>query len=193
MNTSTTAVQPLPGDSASYLSAAELEAGLAALPAPPRDTGRLTLLVRRLADGSRELPERVCLTPEEGLPGDAWGRRPPLDLEEQLAVIRDDVATMIAHGQPLTTFGDNLFVDLDLSDANLPAGSRLRVGEAIVEVSPKPHNGCRKFHQRFGPDALRFVQAKATRDQNFRGVYWRVVEPGEVAIGATIQVLSRPG
>jgi MOSC domain-containing protein YiiM len=105
--------------------------------------------------------------------------------------MRREVAELIAHGQPLTLFGDNLIVELDLSAANLPTGSRLRVGEALVEVTPKPHNGCTKFRARFGEAALRFVQAPPTRDQNLRGIYWKVVEPGEVSVGAGIEVLSR--
>ena len=99
---------------------------------------------------------------------------------------------LIANGQPLTLFGDNLFVELDISAANLPVGTRIRVGEALLEVTPKPHNGCLKFKGRFGQDALRFVQATPTRDQNLRGIYWKVVEPGEIAVGAAIVVLERP-
>jgi MOSC domain-containing protein YiiM len=124
--------------------------------------------------------------------GDGWSRRPPRDPEAQLAVMRRDVAELIAGGQPLTVFGDNLFVDLDISAANLPLSTLIRVGEAVVEVSAKPHDGCLKFKGRFGQDALRFVQATRTRDQNLRGIYWRVIEPGEVEVGAAIQVLSRP-
>ena len=139
----------------------------------------------------RETPERIQLCLEEGVPGDGWTRRPPRDPEAQLAVMRRDVAELIANGQPLTLFGDNLFVDLDLSAANLPVGTRLRVGRALVAVTAKPHNGCRKFKGRFGGDALRFVQQKPTRDQNLRGIYWRVAEPGEVSVGDPIHVLSR--
>jgi MOSC domain-containing protein YiiM len=106
-------------------------------------------------------------------------------------VIRRDVAELIAHGQPLATSGDNLIVELDISAANLPVGTRLRVGEAVVEVTPKPHNGCHKFERRFGEGALRFVQAPATRHLNLRGIYWRVIEAGEAGAGALIQVLSR--
>ena len=84
----------------------------------------------RRADGVRETPERTRLSPDDGVPGDDWSRRPPRDPEAQLAVMRRDVAELIANGQPLTLFGDNLFVDLDLSAANLPAGTRLRVGDA---------------------------------------------------------------
>ncbi len=176
-----------------HLPLAGLETGLRALPAAPRDAGRLALLVRRRPDGSRETPQSVNLTPEEGLGDDSWNRRLPRDLEMQLAVMRRDVAELIAHGQPLTTFGDNLFVDLDISAASLPIGSRLRVGGAVVEVTPMPHNGCAKFKARFGADALRFVNAAPTRPQNLRGIYWKVIAAGEADVGAVIQVLSRPG
>ena len=98
-------------------------------------------------------------------------------------------AALVAAGQPLTRFGDNLYVDLDLSAANLPFGTRIRVGSALVEMTPYPHNGCAKFNARFGNDALRLVQRKETRDQNYRGVYWRVVEPGEIAVGDAIEVV----
>ena len=178
------------GDTATHRALVDLETGLRALRAPT-DAGVLALIVRRRADGVRETPERVHLSREEGVPGDGWIRRPPRNPEAQLAVMRRDVAELIANGQPLTLFGDNLIVDLDLSAANLPVGTRLRVGRAVVEVTPKPHNGCHKFRGRFGGDALHFVQQKPTRDQNLRGIYWRVAEPGEVGVGDPIQVLSR--
>lgn len=179
------------GDATRHRPLADLEAGLRALPEPPRDSGRLELIVRRRPDGVRETPARTRLTCEEGVPGDGWSRRPPREPEAQLAVMRHDLAELIANGQPLGVFGDNLFVDLDLTAANLPFGTRLRVGEALVEVTPEPHDGCLKFKQRFGQEALRFVQAKATRDQNRRGIYWKVIEPGEVSVGAAIRVISR--
>ena len=123
---------------------------------------------------------------------DSWNRRGARYLNMQLTVMRRAVAEMIANGQPLTTFGDNLFVDFDISSANLPIGSRLRVGEALVEVTPQPHDGCSKFKSRFGADALQFVNAPATRPQNLRGIYWRVIEAGNAGPGAEIRVLSRP-
>ena len=162
------------------------------LPELLKDTGRLALIVRRPADGVRETPQSVRLTPEEGLPGDAWGRSSSPKIEAQLAVMRRDVAEVIANGQPLTVFGDSLFVDFDISIDNLPSGSRLRVGEAVVEVTPMPHDGCAKFKGRFGQDALIFVNAKPTRHLNLRGIYWKVVAPGDVSVGAEIRVLSRP-
>ena len=179
------------GDAAAHRALPDLETGLRALRAPDKDEGVVALIVRRRSDGVRETPERVHLSREQGVPGDDWIQRPPRDPEAQLAVMRRDVAALIANGQPLTLFGDNLFVDLDLSAVNLPAGTRLRVGRALVEVTPKPHDGCHKFKGRFGGDALRFVQQKPTRDQNLRGIYWRVAESGEVGVGDPIQVLVR--
>jgi uncharacterized damage-inducible protein DinB/MOSC domain-containing protein YiiM len=156
------------------------------LPPAPKDEGRVVLLVRRRADGVRETPARVRLSPEEGMPGDRWSRRLPRKPEAQLTVIQRDVAELVSNGQGLTVSGDNLVVDLDLSAGNLPAGTRLRVGEAVVEMSRKPHNGCSKFEARFGADALSFVQDPPTRDRNLRGVYWTVLEPGDVNVGDPI-------
>jgi MOSC domain-containing protein YiiM len=102
------------------------------------------------------------------------------------------VARLIANGQPLELFGDNLFLELDLTAANLPVGSRLRIGGAIVEVTPKAHNGCRKFQARFGAEALRFVVEASLRPRNLRGIYMRVLEPGVVSVGDPVDVLSRP-
>ena len=180
------------GDAAFPLPLSELAARLAALPAAPTDAGTLALISRRHPDGTRETPDRVYLAPGQGVPGDGWARRPPRKLEAELAVMRRDVAEMIANGQATTLFGDNLFVDLDISAANLPCGTRLRVGQAVVEMTPEPHNGCLKFRGRFGGDALRFVQAPETRHLNLRGIYWRVVEAGAVESGAPIRVISRP-
>ena len=171
---------------------ATLEEEFRKLPPPPTDAGKVVLIVCRRAPNLHEALASVRLTPEEGVPGDEWNRRPPCKPEAQITVIRHDVAHLLANGQPLTTSGDNLVVDLDLSASSLPIGTRLRVGEAVVEVSPKPHNGCHKFQGRFGADALRFVQAPDTRHLNLRGIYWRVCQPGVVAVGSEIQVIARP-
>jgi hypothetical protein len=172
---------------------ADLRARLVSLPASPRDRGHLRLIVCRHAPGNHEALERVELSPAHGVPGDSWNRDLPLNPDAQLAVMNIHVAALIANGQALTIPGDNLFVDLDISQGNLPAGTRLRVAGALLEVTAKPHNGCAKFAARFGHGALRFVNDAATRHLNLRGVYWRVVEAGEVAIHSPIEVLSRPG
>jgi len=184
---------PVPdGGGALHRSLAELEAGLRALPTAPKESGWLRLIVCRHAPGVHEALERVRLSMEEGVPGDEWNRRLPRHPDAQLTVISHAVAELITNGQLLTVSGDNLVVELDISAENLPVGTRLRVGEAVVEMSPKPHNGCAKFQARFGSDAVRFVQAPATRHRNLRGVYWKVVEPGMVEVDAPIRVLSRP-
>jgi len=170
----------------------KLQRGFAVLAPPPADFGRVALIVCRHAPGVHEPLGSIQLSAEEGVPGDEWNRRMPRSFEAQLTVMRQDVAELIANGQPLCTSGDNLIVELDISATNLPLGTQLRVGEAIVEVTPKPHNGCQKFARRFGEDALRFVQTPATRHHNLRGMYWRVIAPGEVKVGSPIQVLSRP-
>ena len=184
--------QPETGGAPPHIPLAQLEAGLRSLAPASTNTGHLALIVRRRPDGSRETPERVQLTPEEGLGEDGWNRRLPRVPDMQLTVMRRDVAELIANGQPLTTFGDNLFVEIDIAAASLPIGSRLRVGSAIVVVTTHPHNGCAKFKTRFGADALLFVNASSTRPQNLRGIYWKVIEPGEATVGAAIEVLSRP-
>lgn len=175
-----------------HLSAAALDAAFRALPAPPKNAGRLVLIVVRPQQGGRETPERIRLTPEEGVPGDKWNWASPRKTDMQIAVMRSDVAKLIANGQSLTLFGDALFVDLDICAHNLPPGTRLRVGDAIIEVTPAPHNGCGKFRAKFGDGALEFVNTKLTRDQNFRGIYWKVVEPGNAEVGSRIEVISRP-
>lgn len=176
-----------------HRSMAELEQCFRALAPPPTESGRVSLIVCRHAPGVHEALDHVRLTPEEGVPGDEWNRRTPRHADAQLTAMRRDMAELVAHGQPLFLSGDNLIVDLDLSAANLPLGTRLRVGAAVVEVTPKPHNGCAKFARRFGDDALRFVNAAPTRHLNLRGIYWRVIEPGDAFADGPIEVLWRPG
>src|ERR1051325_1025289 len=119
----------------------DLRASYASLSPPPPDLGRLAAIVCRRAPGLHEALERVWLTQDEGVPGDEWNRRPSRHPDAQLTVMRRDIAELIACGQPLSTSGDNLIVELDISAANLPVGTRLRIGGAVVEVTPKPHNG----------------------------------------------------
>jgi MOSC domain-containing protein YiiM len=179
------------GDERLFLALADLEHRLEALPRSPTERGTITLIVRKGPGGVRETPDRTVVTPEGGVPGDAWGRHPKRDPDAQLAVMQRDVADLIANGQPLTLFGDNLFFDLDLSLDNLPPGSRVRVGQAILEVTPAPHNGCRKFRSRFGDAALRFVSRRDLRPRNLRGIYMRVVEAGEIGPGDPVDVILR--
>lgn len=179
------------GDPARFRTLVDLERGLAGLAPAPVDRGRLVRIVRRVEGGRRELPDRSRLSPETGVPGDSWGRRPRRTWDTQITAMQADVAELIANGQPLTLFGDNLFLELDLSARNLPVGSRLRIGGAVLEVTPVPHNGCKKFQARFGQEALRFVSGKELRHRNLRGIYLRVVEAGDVRPGDGVEVLLK--
>ncbi len=180
------------GDPASHPPLTRLEERLHALPPAPRKLGTVALVVRRGPDKVRETPDRVELRVGAGVGGDAWGRRQHPDREAEITVMQVDVARIIANGQPLTLFGDNLLLELDLSARNLPAGTRVRVGTSTLEVTAKPHNGCRKFAARFGHDALRFVSRPDLRHRNLRGIHMRVVEAGDVAVGDSVEVLRGP-
>lgn len=180
------------GEPERFLSVSTLAERFARLTAAPCDVGSVAVLLARLDGGRRDLLPRARLSAADGMPGDAWKRKTPHRPEAQLAVMQLGVAELLANGQPLALFGDNLFLDLDLSAANLPIGSLLRAGGVLLEVTPKAHNGCRKFMGRFGNDALRFISQPAIRPLNLRGIYLRVVEDGEVAVGDVIEVVARP-
>jgi MOSC domain-containing protein YiiM len=180
------------GDPSAFLPFDVLDARRTAASPPPRDAGRVRLLVTRHKGGRREALQNAAMTPESGMPGDSWGRQRRPSQDAQLAVMQYDVAELIANGQPLMLFGDQMFLELDLSESNLPAGSLIRAGSATFEVTSLPHNGCRKFRARFGEGAHRFVTMHELRHLNLRGIYLRVVEAGHVAVGDDIHVLSRP-
>ena len=171
-----------------HATADELLAGLdLKLRAAPSDRGTVELIVRRPAVDEREVVEEGELDLVVGLIGDRWhlGASPMNDA--QLTLMNARAAELIARTRerwPLA--GDQLYVDLDLSVDNLPAGTRLAVGEAVVEVTAVPHTGCAKFSARFGTDALKFVNKSPGRELRLRGVNTRVVAPGTVRAGDAI-------
>ncbi len=166
-----------------------LEAGLDAIRRAPADAGRLELIVRRPAVNERELLGEATLDPEQGLVGDRWrpGRSGARDT--QLTLINVRVATLVAGGEAGRELaGDQLYVDLDLTEANLPA--RLEVGSAVIELSAIPHLGCEKFSARFGDDARAFVNSPVGRELRLRGVNACVVTAGMVRVGDAIRRLT---
>ena len=180
------------GDPASHLAMADLEARLAKLTDSPTDLSSISLLVRRGEGGLRDVIVNGHLSADAGLVGDEWVQNPERSPDAQLTMMEFQVAQLIANGQPLGLFGDQLFAELDLSRANLPVGSQLQVSAAVLEVSGRPHNGCQKFRSRFGTDALRFVSRPDLRHRNFRGIYLHVLRDGVVTVGDSITVTHRP-
>lgn len=175
--------------------AAELAAGLEEIRRSPASDGTVELIVRRPREDARETVEAGELTPDQGLVGDDWSARGSrstpdgsADPERQLTLVNARLIDLLA-GSDRGTWalaGDQLYVDLDLGEANLPAGTRLRVGEAIVEVSAKPHTGCAKFSARFGSHALRWINGPDGRMLRMRGINARVVTAGLVRTGDPI-------
>lgn len=164
-----------------------LDAAWAAAEPAPRGSGTVRLICVRLGDEAHETPDTVDVTVEGGVAGDRWatGERPDLDAQVTLMNVR--VTELLAgDGVPLDTPGDNFLVDLDLAEDALPVGTRLRIGSALLEVSPAPHTGCKKFRARFGLEALKWVNAH--RDLRLRGMNCRVLESGSVAVGDPVSV-----
>ena len=180
------------GHRALHLGMSDLEARLAQLTASPKDLGSISLLVRRAEGGKRDVIRSGHLRANAGLVGDEWARNPERSSDAQVAMMDLGVARLIANGQSLSLFGDQLFVELDLSRENMPVGSRLDVGAAVLEITGRPHNGCQKFSSRFGADALRFVSRPDLRHKNLRGVYLRVLSDGGVKVGDCVTVIHRP-
>ncbi len=184
-----TDIEPL-GDPARHATAEQIERALASL-AAPADAGRVALIVARGTDHGRQTPSRTGLTPGQPLPGDRWDPANKHGDANQLTLMNVNVARLIANGQALTLFGDNLLTDLDLSAANLPAGGQLQVGDALLEVTAKPHTGCRQFVQRFGAAAAKLSFRADLRPRRLRGVHARVIRAGAVGVGDVVRVVYR--
>ncbi len=169
----------------------ELEARLDEIRQSPKDEGVLELIVRRPRTDEREVLQEGKLDLAKGLVGDTWEIRGSTRTADgsshpdmQLNIMNSRVIALLAQEKdrwPLA--GDQLYVDMDLSGANLPPGTQLALGSAVIEVTDQPHTGCRKFQARFGRDALKFVNSPVGRELNLRGINAKVVRSGMIRVG----------
>lgn len=180
-----------------HLTTEQLEAGLDYVRQSPADDGVLAMIVRRPQAGEREVLEQGMLDLEQGLVGDTWLERGSARTADgsahpdmQLNVINMRLLDLVAQDKarwPLA--GDQLVVDLDLSEDNLPPGTQLAIGAAVIEVTAQPHTGCAKFVARFGAEAMRFVNSPLGRQLHLRGINARVVLPGIIRAGDPVRKL----
>ena len=174
-----------------HLTMQELEAKLDHLRDAPRDEGVVELIVRRPRTDHREVLEEAELDPVKGLIGDSWCERPSSKTpdnsphpEMQINIMNSRVTALVAQTKdrwPLA--GDQLYIDMDLSKENLPGGTRLAIGSVVLEVSPLPHTGCKKFVARFGMDAMKFVNSPVGRELCLRGINARIIQGGVIRVG----------
>src|SRR6266851_9480413 len=181
-----------------HLTMAELEAGLDEIRQSPTDEGLLQWIVRRPRVDAREVLEEGELHPSEGLVGDSWkfrgsSRTPDGSAhpDMQLNIMNARVIALVAQLKDRWQLaGDQLYLDLDLSEKNLPARTRFAIGVAVIEVSPHPHLGCRKFVSRFGLEAMQFVNSPLGRQPRLRGINARVVQAGVIRVGDVVRKIA---
>jgi hypothetical protein len=180
-----------------HLTMSELEAGLEEIGRSPKDDGVLEMIVRRPQVGEREILQAGQLDLVDGLVGDNWKNRSSRRTTDgtahpdmQLNLMNSRVVALVSQDKSRWHLaGDQLFVDFDLSEANVPAGTKVAIGTAVIEVTAQPHTGCSKFVERFGLDAMKFVNSLERKDLHLRGINARVVRPGVLRVGDTISKL----
>jgi hypothetical protein len=181
-----------------HLTMDELEAGLDYIRRSPTDEGRLELIVRRPQIDVRELLEEGQFDLLDGLVGDTWRSRGSSRTADgsahpdmQLNIMNARVIALVAQDKARWQLaGDQLFIDMDLSADNLPPGTQLALGSAVIEVTAQPHNGCQKFVARFGLDAMKFVNSPVGKQLHLRGINAKVVQPGTIRVGDTAKKLG---
>lgn len=178
-----------------HLSMTEMEAGLEHIRQSPKDNGMLKLIVRRPQEDARESVAEAEISLEEGLVGDNWKMRGSNHTpdgsarpEAQITLMNARIIELIAQSEDRWSLaGDQLYVDFDLSEENIPPGTQLEIGTAIVEVSSVPHTGCKKFSARFGVEAMKFVNSPEGKQLHLRGINTRVVRAGVLRVGDVIR------
>lgn len=184
-------------DTVTYLSTTELEAGMEHIRQSPKDDGVLKMIVRRPQDDERESVNEAELTLVDGLIGDNWRSRGSrhtangsANMDTQITVMNARIIALLAQTEDRwPQAGDQLYVDMDLSVDNLPAGTRLAIGSAVIEVSDVPHTGCKKFSARFGVEAMKFVNSPEGKQLHLRGINTKVVQAGMIHVGDLVTKL----
>jgi MOSC domain-containing protein YiiM len=174
-----------------HLNRAELEAGFDEIRQSPKDNGELMMIVRRPGTDRREVLVEGELNLEQGLAGDDWRVRGSSSTEDgsahpdmQITIMNARVIALLAQeAERWQLAGDQLYLDLDLSEDNLPPGTQLAIGTAIIEVTEIPHTGCRKFAARFGLEGMKFVNSAEGKRLHLRGINARVVKSGRIQVG----------
>ena len=173
----------------------ELQAGLPHVIDSPKDNGVLEMVLRRPDVDQREVLDEAELSVDEGVVGDSWNQRSSSRTDDggphpdmQLNVMNARATDLVSGGDRdrWSLAGDQLYVDFDITEANVPPGTRLAIGSAIIEVTDQPHTGCAKFTQRFGLDAHRFVNSRDRADLHLRGINAKVVTPGTIRPGDAV-------
>lgn len=171
-----------------HLTMADLEAGLDEIRKSPKDQGVLDLIVSRPEEDAREVMSLADLDVTVGLVGDTWQDRPSARSGDgkahpdmQITIMNSRVAALVAGDKERWQLsGDQLFADIDLSAENMPPGTRIAVGQAILEATDQPHTGCKKFSARFGIDAMQLISSPVGKDLQLRGINCKVVQGGEI-------------
>lgn len=175
-----------------HLTTKQIEAGLDEIRQSAKDNGILQLIVARPKENERQVLETGELDETKGLIGDDWLIYNGAKIESQIAVMNSRCIALLAQDESRWQLaGDQLYIDLDLSDENLPHGTKLQIGSAILEVTPKPHNGCKKFVERFGMDAMMFVNSPVGKQLHLRGIYAKVVQSGKINKGDIVKKMGR--
>jgi MOSC domain-containing protein len=168
----------------------ELLSGLDTVREAPKDVGVLELIVARPDVGERLELASAELLVDGGLAGDRWNRGSRSSLKSQLTLMNVRAAHLVAGDRSRWALaGDQLYVDFDLSPENIPPGTTLEIGSALIEVSDQPHLGCEKFAARFGQAAREFANSPEGTAVNFRGINTRVVQAGTVRVGDAVRKL----
>lgn len=175
-----------------HLTLAEMEAQLNHIRQSPTDEGVLEMIVCRPDENERLMLFEAELDVERGLVGDSWLSRGnyrggPADPKCQINIMNSRVAALVSQDRERWQLaGDQLYIDLDLSDANLSPGSQIAIGTAILQVTAEPHTGCKKFASRYGTDATIFVNSAEGKRLHLRGINAKIIQSGIIRTGDTV-------